>query len=484
MVRKQVAAASARFHESLGLEPPPACCHKSPLLVTGHQPELFHPGVWAKNFAAHALTRRFGGQGLNLVVDNDVPHRTAIAVPHVVGDRLRTTSVAFDTASGEPPYEDYAVHTPEVFEGFPDRVREALGGAVADPVLDAFWPSVQEASSRTDRVGYRFTAARHGLERVWGAGLAEVPISALCDTEGFFWFFSHVVAHLERFQAVHNAALSRYRRLYGLRSHRHPVPDLGRRDDWLEAPFWVWRRGGQVRRRSPLLARTEGHDRILLRIPGEDEPFADLPLSADREACCAVDRLMELPAAGIRLRTRALTTTMFARLLLGDLFIHGIGGAKYDEVGDEIVRDFFGFEPPPYLTLSMTLLLGLPGRDATPDDLRAARRHVRDLRFNPDRHLTSGEAVKLVAEKAAAIDAPVATRRERVERFGRLRKINDQMAPLVEERLETAERTVSRIESELRWNAVARGREYALILHSQDRLRAEFRDRLPEILNV
>ena len=29
-----------------------------PLIVTGHQPELFHPGVWIKNFAVDAIAVR------------------------------------------------------------------------------------------------------------------------------------------------------------------------------------------------------------------------------------------------------------------------------------------------------------------------------------------------------------------------------------------------------------------------------------------
>ena len=48
------------------------------------------------------------------------------------------------------------------------------------------------------------------------------------------------------------------------------------------------------------------------------------------------------------LRPRALTLTLFARLCLGDFFIHGIGGGKYDEVTDAIIRDYFGVEPPAY----------------------------------------------------------------------------------------------------------------------------------------
>jgi hypothetical protein len=39
-------------------------------LVGGHQPELFHPGVWVKNFVLGSLARRHGATPLNLVVDS------------------------------------------------------------------------------------------------------------------------------------------------------------------------------------------------------------------------------------------------------------------------------------------------------------------------------------------------------------------------------------------------------------------------------
>ena len=59
----------------------PSSGSECPLIVTGHQPELFHPGVWIKNFAAAAIARASGGVGLNLIVDNDIPKSTSIAVP-------------------------------------------------------------------------------------------------------------------------------------------------------------------------------------------------------------------------------------------------------------------------------------------------------------------------------------------------------------------------------------------------------------------
>src|SRR6185312_5325259 len=104
-----------------------------------------------------------------------------------------------------------------------------------------------------------------------------------------------------------------------------------------------------------------------------------------------------------RIRPRALTLTLFARLCLGDLFIHGIGGGKYDEATDAIIRDYFGIEPPGYQVLSATLHLPLEGFAAAPADRERAERLVRDLHWNPQRHVPARDlnprALRLVADR-------------------------------------------------------------------------------------
>ena len=206
-----------------------------------------------------------------------------------------------------------------------------------------------------------------------------------------------------------------------------------------------------------------------LRIAGEDEPFLTLPLSADRDACCSIELLAELPAQGIRLRTRALTTTLFARYLLGDLFVHGIGGAKYDELGDELARGFFGIEPPRFLTLSLTQWLGLPGDPASPSQLRDVERTIRDLEFNPDRHLAEprpAEARAAVEAKWVAIEGEVVTRTQRKARLRTIRQANRDLAPMVAGERQSLVGQLSGIKAGIKRNAVARSREYAFPLHN------------------
>ncbi len=473
MARAQVMALAKRHHETFGLDWPDVPSQPERLVVTGHQPELFHPGVWVKNFAVAGLATAGGesGVGLNLIVDNDIPKGPTIRVPHREGDGLRVSPVAFDVWAGEVPYEDQTVQDEALFASFADRARATLGGLVADPMLDDFWPRVMRRAGETDRVGLRFALARREVEAEWGARNVEVPLGLVCESEAFYWFASHLLAHLPRFQSTHNAALARYRAAYGIRSKHHPVPALGRQGEWLEAPFWAWR--AESPRRRPLMVRLLPRT-IELRIGGEDETIAELPLAADRDACCAIERFQELPGRGIRLRTRALTTTMFARYLLGDLFVHGIGGAKYDELGDELAREFFHFEPPRFLTLSLTHWLGVESDPATLDRLRAVERSLRDLDWNPDRHLPEprpAEARAAVEAKWVAIEGEVLTRRQRLDRLKGIRTANAALAPWTEAARSRLLEERDRLREGLKLNAVARSREYAFPLHGRARLK-------------
>ena len=485
LVRKQVLARSREYLLRSGLELPQTASGEAPdkLVVTGHQPELYHPGVWVKNFASARIARESGASALNLIVDNDIPKAPGIRVPrrNQAGDELMVEQVDFDRWHGDVPYEDLSVADEAVFASFADRVRERLDGIVADPLIDAFWPEAMRAREVTDRLGLRFAIARRALESSWGVRNLEVPLSAVCETEGFLWFACHVLAHLPRFQEIHNDALASYRSLYGIRSHHHPVPDLGRQGEWLDAPFWAWRAGSP--RRRPLLVRPLTKT-MQLRISGEDKPLMEVPLAADREACCAVDQLMSLPSMGVRLRTRALTTTMFARYLLGDLFLHGIGGAKYDELGDAIARRFFGIEPPSYFTLSLTLWLGLDFEQGAVERLAALARLERDLTYNPDRHLggvdqNSPERSHWLEAKRESVHRPVETHSEKLERFRAIRRSNEAMQSWVSGRRAALEAERSKLVPAVRSAGLARSREYASVLHSETKLRAALQRSVP-----
>jgi hypothetical protein len=122
----------------------------------------------------------------------------------------------------------------------------------------------------------------------------------------------------------------------------------------------------------------------------------------------------------------------------------------------------------------MTVWLGLPEREASAASLARLERSLRDLMYNPDRHLDEPlepEVRKRVEEKRQAIRTEPATRSERVARFHAIRAINAFLQPLVQTRRnELQHRRDEELEG-LVWNRLARFREYAFVLHSQSRMR-------------
>jgi len=65
-----------------------------------------------------------------------------------------------------------------------------------------------------------------------------------------------------------------------------------------------------------------------------------------------------------------------------------LGGAKYELVTDEIIREFFKVEPPHFLVASCTLHLNFKSSPEASDfKISALKKKTRDLEFNPERYV-------------------------------------------------------------------------------------------------
>jgi hypothetical protein len=326
------------------------------------------------------------------------------------------------------------------------------------------------------------------LEERWGLSNLEVPLSEICGTESFCWFASAILNRLPRFWEIYNTVLGEFRRVNRIRSQSHPVPALVEDDGWFEAPFWVWRAG--ERKRNRVLAKACTHE---VRLSDGKQVFARWPISDDGDLAPATSALRDLPSQGIRFRTRALTTTLFARVCLADLFVHGVGGAKYDEMTDRLIARFFGLPAPGFLTLSCTvnLPLGEPF-PATPEEEQRMRHRQRDLKWNPERHLLKGcdkQVDRLIDEKQALIAATrlaastrsqtaslpkSESRRLREEahhRHLRLKEISRLLSEETREAQVMYEAHLADIRREFKANAVLQNREFSFALYPEQKLR-------------
>src|SRR5262245_15691753 len=172
------AIAAARAYLAEAGEPVPDFIGDS-IILAGHQPELFHPGVWIKNFALQSLAKQHRAVPLNLVIDNDAVKATALRVPH----DTQLAKVPFDSWQSDVPCEDRVVQDEDLFASLPSRVEPLVRDWPFRPLLFDWWPEMLRQRPRTSLLGERLAAGRRSLEQVWGRQPFEVPLSRVCDTD-------------------------------------------------------------------------------------------------------------------------------------------------------------------------------------------------------------------------------------------------------------------------------------------------------------
>lgn len=441
----------------------------APIVLAGHQPQLFHPGVWFKNFVLSRLAKHHHGTAVNLVIDSDTIKSAAIRAPAGTARSPLLETIAFDQATSEIPYEERPIVCRNCFHDFGSRVQETIGSLIPDPFVCQFWPRVLARAAAGFNLGEAISQARHQQEASWGGDTLELPQSRIGDFASFHWFAAHLLGRAAELRDVYNAAVAEYRRINHVRSTAHPVPDLAQDGEWIETPFWIWTSADPRRRHvfvRPLANELQVSDRQGLEF--------SLPLGRDGSAQNAAEQIGALRARGVKLRTRALVTTMFARLVLGDLFLHGIGGAKYDQVTDLIIRRLFGLEPPGYMTVTATLRLPIMRPVVTPEQAREIDHALRELTYHPERWLNGSaddpQVQSLVGMKRRWIDTEPSIENARA-RCRAIREVNAALQPWVSDRREHLQREREIVAGALPGEALLSSREYAFCLYPEESLR-------------
>lgn len=435
-----------------------------PLLLSGHQPELFHPGVWFKNFLLSSLARRMQATPVNLIVDNDTVSNASIRVLRGRDEQARIETVPLDDEFEELPYEERRILDPAKFLSFAQRVDPH-----GEALVTRLWSHLPPLADDTN-LGATIAAARCSLECEHGVKNWEVPLSKLCHTRPFAQFALHLLSNTPRFVAVYNTSLDEYRAVHKIRSQSHPVPELKTHGPWQEVPFWVWTHDKP--RRRPLFVKLTGDT---LSLSDLDLCQIELPLQGGRVTSATHDAWRVAAQQGIKIRPRALVTTMFARLLLCDLFLHGIGGAKYDQLTDAIIERFFRIPPPAFLAVTATVQLVPCQPHATATELQQLEHDLRELPYHPDvvlRDAADATVCRLLAERARWIDLqlPKGQRRARHEA---ITDLNARLAAYSQGVARVWEHKRTELTTRLRHEQLVASREFSFCLYD---------DRLPELL--
>lgn len=476
--RAEAMALARQYAEKWGLAVDREWSEPAPVIVTGHQPPPFHPGVWIKNFLAGSLASAVSGVGLNLIVDNDEARGQALRFPVRAGD-VHAAEVALAPPAGGLALEEQPAA--EVDAGAFAEIARCAPPPLAE-AFRRFAAQLAAAVPGAAGLGEALSAARRRLEEELDLRNLELPVSRMADSEAFRFFVAWMLAEHEAVFAAYNGALAEYRRVYRERSTAQPVPDLARDGRRVELPLWIWRAGEKRRRlwvepgQGGAIALFADRERI-----GVLEDGAVRARRGSGGASSYVAQLAALRQAGWKVRPRALSMTLFVRLALGDVFIHGLGGALYDKITDALFERLWGVRPPELILASCTVRLPLEAYPATPRDLERAIRGVRDWQFNPDRLLPQAARVRpefqaFAAEKRRLIENRAATRPERHQAFLRIHDVNAALAALDPAGPAAARADLERIGRQLRYNAVLRDREYPFCFYPAEDLAAFYRE--------
>ncbi len=320
-----------------------------PIILSGHQPIFFHPGLWTKCLAASYLAESVQGTACHKLTDTALPAEYLHYLPEVEDNgKARMKTLQFyknkefiDQEKTTPyammPAPDHAAvkHIFSEAQTYsPLAVKEAMKGIeerfMNDLLKNATWNEFHistlkylDSLSQTQRVYLE-------AHRLWAS-------------EPYYEFLAYWMSHLPELCDAYNKALNDYRARYAIKHDLTPLPNLKFEDWWFEIPFWGVTKYNQ---RQSLWAKDDGKH-LVLKVKGGEGTF-----QVGRDNLRA-----ELATLPIKIWPKALPQTFFCRMYLCDFFIHGIGGSTYEEVNDLFIEKVLGVMPPAFGTATATWLV-------------------------------------------------------------------------------------------------------------------------------
>lgn len=155
------------------------------------------------------------------------------------------------------------------------------------------------------------------------------------------------------------------------------------------------------------------------------------------------------------------------RIFVADLFVHGTGGAKYDEVTDFIIKNWYGFEPPKLAVASATLHCGI-NRDNPATQIDEIKETLRNIEQHPDRmgHLAQEDIGPMIACKIKLIyEISIAAAAEKKELGRTISELNKKMAEAFTVSKNELEKNLRRLEKAEEEYKIATKRDWPYFLY-------------------
>lgn len=396
-----------------------------PIVMTGHQAWIWHPGILAKYLACDAAAGALRAAPAWVVVDQD-EHDLAVRIP------VRDASCALraETASLAPPTQPRGAPTGALpaFEPIPPRPA----GAVALPSVERGIARLVEALSahrRATTAAAQVAGALADLMRPVVPTAPTVFATSLVSSDLFNELVDRMAADPRRVAQAYNDAVRAWPQA-GVTELAHP--DNAYR---CELPLWRLRPGAP-------------------RLPVRAADLAGVPRT--------------------ELAPKALLLTAILRLGACDLFIHGTGGGVYDRATDAWIESWLGERLAPVAVVTATMQLPLATDETTEADVATLTWRAHHALHDPAA-LHAADFARRKREHLARISALKTTRADPAPEFRALHALLESYRGVHAEGLARLRADAERARVALAESAVARDRTWPFPWHD-DRALAALRD--------
>lgn len=281
------------------------------IVMAGHQPVVYHPGIIEKTKRLGALAAETGSYALNVAIDTDEGDGGRLLWPLRDGDDvvIKQRSIA----TGSSLYRDQrVVPKEEIGEIFAEMARDLQGSGCASAADGAERAEHLYSAMEGESIVLANALVRKALR---GGGYDEVPLSLLLETPSVREFINRVVNDAERFVGLYNTTLERYRADHKIKNPANPFPNMAVTSEDIELPLWE--------------------------------------IVGSSRAGVVVNRQGKAKPTNL-LAPRGSIVTLLLRGACSDLFIHGIGGGKYDQFVNSFAESYWGASLPRFVVASAT----------------------------------------------------------------------------------------------------------------------------------
>ena len=388
---------------------------KTPIVMTGHQPVVFHSGLTFKYQTTEAFAAKHGMMAIAVVIDTDEGDAGAFSYPTVDASQVSSQISSSDAVPQFVSKSTTLARSHGLFSASRLKPYDVLSKELTDietqlrtigrgSSATAFHTVAGQYAALAEMSPGGFSAMEANLITRWNASIGgtmlELPLSAICSFPEFIRFTAPILERPFEFAQCYNQTLTTFRSEQRIRNEANPFPNLVIEDDWCELPFWVIDHSAGTRHVLQVRREADG-----MTLECNRERLLTLQKNNVAEA------LTSLLFAGQQLVPRGALITATLRLLFSDLFVHGTGGGQYDPCTDALIRNWWSVEPAPFAVASASRFLFAEERQKLLQ-LQQVESQLRDMQYNPQRFIGTNvfpaaleeRLTSLLHEKEAAVN--------------------------------------------------------------------------------